>query len=63
VVSELITAYQLKMRRKKKQNKRYPREQTTFDPKIHIKTGTGYHMKPNAPVGNLSGSQLKHILK
>lgn len=50
-------------KRHKKTNKKFYKEQTTFDPKIHIKTGTGYHMKPNAPLGDMSGSQLKHILK
>jgi hypothetical protein len=52
----------MKKRNKKTHNKNY-KEQTTFDPKIHIRTGSGYHMKHNAPAGNMSGSQLKHILK
>lgn len=50
------------MKKKYKKTKKQ-KEQTTFDPKIHVKTGSGYHMKSNAPEGNMSGSQLKHILK
>lgn len=50
-------------KRSKNTNKKVYKEQTTFDPKIHIKTGSGYHMKPNAPSEDMSGSQLKHILK
>lgn len=49
-------------KRKRNPKKKYYHEQTTFDPKIHIKTGSGYHMKPNAPKVDLSGKQLSHIL-
>ena len=50
--------------KKKQHKKRRARENTstTYDPKIHKKTGSGYHMKPSAPEGDLSGAQLKHIL-
>ena len=45
----------------KKNKKSYQKEVTTFDPKIHVKTGSGYHMKRNAPAGDLSGAQLKNV--
>jgi hypothetical protein len=59
----LITAYQLKMRQKKKQNKKHHREQTTFDPKLHYrgKGQTGYGLKNGVELDR-SGSQLAHIL-
>jgi hypothetical protein len=47
--------------KKRKNKKQYHKEVTTYDPKIHIRTGSGYHMKKNAPVGDLSGAQLMHI--
>ena len=46
----------------KKHKKQYQKEYTTFDPKIHIKIGSGYHMKPNAHDQDLSGRQLANIL-
>ena len=45
----------------KKNKKQYRKEYTTFDPKIHIKRGSGYHMKPNAPEQDLSGKQLINV--
>jgi len=50
----------VKQRRKNKSKRK--QKPTTFDPKLHDKTGTGYHMKKGAPEGDLSGAQLKHIL-
>jgi hypothetical protein len=51
---------------KKRKNKKQYREQTTFDPKIHWKKKgtTGYQLKKDYKVspGELSGSQLAHIL-
>lgn len=51
----------MSQQRKRKSKKPFHKEQTTFDPKIHIKTGSGYHMKKEAPQGDMSGAQLKHI--
>ena len=48
-------------KKKRKHTKRARKTPTTFDPKIHKKTGSGYHMKKGAPEGDLSGAQLKHI--
>ena len=54
------------MRPKKKQNRKYPQEQTTFDPKIHhrSKGSSGYGLKRNhiATAEETSGLQLAHIL-
>lgn len=49
------------MKQKRKTKVKAKSKATTFDPKIHEKTGTGYHMKKGAPEGDLSGAQLKHI--
>jgi hypothetical protein len=51
----------MSQQRKKKTKRNYPKEITTYDPKIHIRTGSGYHMKKEAPQGDMSGAQLKHI--
>ena len=50
------------MKQKRKTKRKSTPKATTFDPKLHEKTGTGYHMKKGAPEGDLSGAQLKHIL-
>ena len=52
---------QQRKRKNKQHNRDYRKEVTTYDPKIHVKTGTGYHMKRNAPVGDMSGAQLSAI--
>jgi hypothetical protein len=52
---------QQRKRKNKKDYRDYRKEVTTYDPKIHVKTGSGYHMKRNAPIGDLSGAQLSHI--
>lgn len=49
-------------KKKRKYLKQSAKTPTTFDPKIHNKTGSGYHMKRGAPEGDLSGAQLKDIL-
>lgn len=49
-------------KKKRKHLKQSAKTPTTFDPKIHNKTGSGYHMKKSAPEGDLSGAQLKDIL-
>lgn len=49
------------MKQKRKTKSRAKPKHTTYDPKIHQKTGTGYHMKKGAPEGDMSGAQLKHI--
>ena len=38
------------------------RETTTFDPRIHDKRGSGYHMKKGAPREDSSGESIRHIL-
>ena len=38
------------------------RETTTFDPRIHDKRGSGYHMKKDAPEEDCSGASIRHIL-
>jgi len=49
-------------KRKNKKNYHHREEYSTYDPKIHIRTGSGYHMKRNAPKPDLSGKQLANIL-
>jgi len=38
------------------------RETTTYDPRIHDKRGSGYHMKKDAPLEDSSGESIRHIL-
>ena len=37
-------------------------ETTTYDPSIHDKRGSGYHMKKDAPKEDCSGETIRHIL-
>jgi hypothetical protein len=37
-------------------------ETTTYDPSIHDKRGSGYHMKKDAPEEDCSGESIRHIL-
>ena len=39
-----------------------PKETTTYDPSIHDKRGSGYHMKKDAPEEDCSGESIRHIL-
>jgi len=50
----------MKHKRKPKHNKH--RETTTYDPSIHDKRGSGYHMKKDAPLEDCSGESIRHIL-
>jgi hypothetical protein len=53
-----------KKKRSKNSNykKKHKEPYSTYDPKIHVRTGSGYHMKKSAPAGDMSGKQLAHIL-
>jgi len=46
------------MKKKPKKTK----ETTTYDPLIHTRRGSGYHMKKNAPEEDSSGASIRHIL-
>ena len=46
----------------KPKNKHKYKETTTFDPRIHDKRGSGYHMKKGAPREDSSGESIRHIL-
>ena len=46
------------MKKKPKQKK----ETTTYDPSIHTRRGSGYHMKKDAPEEDSSGASIRHIL-
>ena len=51
----------MKTKRKRKHKPKH-RETTTFDPRIHDKRGSGYHMKKDAPDEDSSGASIRHIL-
>jgi hypothetical protein len=57
----LVTENTMKKKQQKSKRKHTP-EVSTYDPKIHVRTGSGYHMKKSAPKGDFSGAQLKDIL-
>ena len=50
------------MKKKKHKKHKHVKEITTFDPSIHDKRGSGYHMKKDAPLEDSSGASIRHIL-
>ena len=51
-----------KTKRKHKHKSKHKEETTTYDPSIHDKRGSGYHMKKDAPLEDCSGESIRHIL-
>jgi len=50
------------MKKKRTRKPHVKQEQTTYDPLIHDKRGSGYHMKKDAPKEDCSGESIRHIL-
>ena len=50
------------MKKKKHKKHKHVKEITTYDPSIHDKRGSGYHMKKDAPLEDCSGASIRHIL-